>query len=1017
MPTHDQLEIIRPSGEIEFYDLDPEKGVTNIGHHPENDIVIDGSGVASFHAVIDHRQRPYHIVLLSEEGETTLGGQRLATNVSTGLRDWDAIEVNGYTLILLEGETVPALPSSPESLPRLEEEAASPTPETMAAPLLLQKPAGLAALPPDQADDLIVTEFPDREWTVAVEQTVACQVAIINGGGIVARFDVRVEGLDQSWVTVSPPQVNLNEGERATVTVSITPPRLPTSRAGVHPLAVVVTSPNYPGRMSRMGVTLIVTPYYEFAVGELSPKQQKVSWRRRSGEAVIPITNKGNSETPFRLEGEDDEGGCRFEFQVSAEEVSLVRQAELRLPPGKDFSVPVRITPLSRRLVALRKRVYSFTVTTTMLEGAQTPRSVMGQLKSAPLIGPGLLALITLCLAALVVFLLRPNPEPGLEASITATSRPNEKLTLSYDASRFTDSSQEGVLNSLNALFLKLTLEYKARDGEWQILRTPSELTRPMGAVAHIPPASGWYRLRAENWLSALLALLKGTSREVAVYVTPIEPRIKFESDAEGNTVLVGQPVTLYWEVSDAQTLRLEYSGIKETLQDAELESGQRPFVLDKDTTFTLVAGNSSWPQEVQKSLPLKVLMPTPVIVRFDVNPQTITQGESVSINWEVTGADSVRIEPLGREDLPQGDIGDQPGENTDYQLTAYKGDATNRAARVVYVNTPVPTHTPTPTPAAPEIQLFEVTPKEVVLGDNQEVRLAWSVTGETTNIEITAPDLKLSGLEAQDSINVTVDETTLFVLTAYNGELSRSTPAEVRVLEPTPTVTPMPTLTPTGTPTPTPTPTFTPTPFPQPVIAYFIAEGSDVTFTDSRDGLNGPISEYSVEAGSTATLSWEVTGAEKVTLLGFGDQAFKDSQTLIVRESKTYQLTAENNGGQNQVNAFVQVNMTPPQTPRPPYNITGQIVADTVELEWSYYRAEMDEILGFRIYRANVAAGGDFVPVHTVTDPLVWTWVDSPSPTCGKAYYVVAIYLDVITGGEKETDASDNSWYSPPCP
>ena len=41
MPKVDQLEIIAPDGRIYFHDLDPTRGITNIGSHPDNEIVID----------------------------------------------------------------------------------------------------------------------------------------------------------------------------------------------------------------------------------------------------------------------------------------------------------------------------------------------------------------------------------------------------------------------------------------------------------------------------------------------------------------------------------------------------------------------------------------------------------------------------------------------------------------------------------------------------------------------------------------------------------------------------------------------------------------------------------------------------------------------------------------------------------------------------------------------------------------------------------------------------------------
>jgi hypothetical protein len=48
MPSPDQLEVISQNGAVAFHDLDPGKGLTNIGRHPENDIVIDSPAVADF---------------------------------------------------------------------------------------------------------------------------------------------------------------------------------------------------------------------------------------------------------------------------------------------------------------------------------------------------------------------------------------------------------------------------------------------------------------------------------------------------------------------------------------------------------------------------------------------------------------------------------------------------------------------------------------------------------------------------------------------------------------------------------------------------------------------------------------------------------------------------------------------------------------------------------------------------------------------------------------------------------
>lgn len=1036
MADQAQLEIIRPDGEIEFYDLDPARGVTNIGRHPDNDIVIDSSGAALFHAMLDHRQAPFQIVLLSEDAELRVAGRRLSPNVPAQVDNWDAVEVDGYTLIVLLGGSSgrqgpaasPSLaaPPPPGGAVQVAAPLASPAPPST-VPALPQRVAVSSIDLIDQVDDLILVEVSGTEWEVNVDETAVCQVTVINGGDLVAMFEVTVQGLDQEWVVVSPPAVNLREGARATIQVAITPPRSPATTATTYPLAIEVTSFNYPGHVSRTSGRLTVNAYFEFSVGELSPKQQTVHWRKRYGEVDVPLSNKGNSVTTFRLEGVDDERVCHFEFLVPGEEATLVRQAEVRQPPAVSSPIPVHITP-PRRVIAMRRRSYAYTITTTMMGGEQMPRTVMGQLKSAPLIGPWMILLFLLCTAALIGYLFSPNLEPHLGANVRTIDEPAGKVLLSYDASRFPNAGSTNLFNRLNGLFLKLVLEQKVEGGEWQVLQSSADPDTSLGdlrgSVPDVPRQNSYYQLKARTWLSSMLPFLEGRSGVVPVFVEPVEPQIlKFVSDR--NPVLQGQPVVLYWETRYVESLILEHDGIQESIAEDQLERGQFEFTLDKSTTFTLIARNSSWDKDVQSAQQVSVLYPTPVVVQFDVAPQIITAGESVVLNWEVRDADEVSIDPLGSFPI-KGSVSDQPPELRRYKLVAQRAVPDGNTVesepliKEVFVNTPVP---PTPTPAPPEIQLFQATPKEVIRGDNQVVRLSWSVAGQTTNIEITAPNLKLSGLDAKGVVDVTVDETKLFVLTAYNGDLSRSAPVEVTVIEPTPTNTP------TATPTATPTPTPTPTPFPPPVIEHFIAKGDvgfedKVRFKERTESEQGPILVYEVEVGSDIILSWKVTGADNVTLNG-EDLALHEDQKPIknVVAAATHHLVATNNGGLNVVHAFVQIQLYLPPPPPPPHNLSGIESSDGITLTWRYKQASVPAITGFRIYRADVSPQTDFVGVGEVTDlapaipPSTYQFLDEISETCGKAYYVVALYMDVIANEERQTDASATSWYSAPCP
>jgi soluble lytic murein transglycosylase-like protein len=99
MPNQAYLEIIHPNGDVEFYPLDPGKGLTTIGRHADNDVVIDQPGVEPFHAVLDYRRSPCQIIVLSAgEGDSSPAGD------SSILYPWDAFEIAGHQLILFDGE-------------------------------------------------------------------------------------------------------------------------------------------------------------------------------------------------------------------------------------------------------------------------------------------------------------------------------------------------------------------------------------------------------------------------------------------------------------------------------------------------------------------------------------------------------------------------------------------------------------------------------------------------------------------------------------------------------------------------------------------------------------------------------------------------------------------------------------------------------------------------------------------------------------------------------------------------
>ncbi|MBN1933230.1 MAG: protein kinase [Anaerolineae bacterium] len=198
---------------------------------------------------------------------------------------------------------------------------------------------------------------------------------------------------------------------------------------------------------------------------------------------------------------------------------------------------------------------------------------------------------------------------------------------------------------------------------------------------------------------------------------------------------------------------------------------------------------------------------PEPKIELFAISPQSVVQGDSVTIEWRVSGADSVDIEPNIRQDAPaSGSIVDKPLGTTTYELILPGGERQSVTVEVA------------PAPGAPEIVFFASSPLEAVRG--QEVELAWQVTGNVASIEIYldyAAQPKWSNLPALGTLRTSFDKpSTVVLLAQYEGKKSTQT-ISINVLEPTATATTAPTPEPTATPTevpptPTPIPTATPT-------------------------------------------------------------------------------------------------------------------------------------------------------------------------------------------------------------
>ena len=616
-----RLEIIRADGAVQFVRLDRAHGITNIGSDPANDVVLEGTGVAPFHALLDHHQEPYQLLCLSEKS-LQLDGQLVPADESVPVSQWSSLEIGEDTLILVndgaavadredersESTTKPTGGADPTTVaspqpkpvlapPRKEVEGSKSTAIYRPAPETPKATAQLVAQPADLKNELIVVEIPQRAWTVNVEESATFMLTVINGGSLVATFNAQVVGVPAEWVTIQPPQVNLAEGERSIIHITITPPREPSSRAGEHHIAVEVTSPNYPDQQAQLGATVTINPYHDFSVSELDPREQSVG--RNPAKTVLHLANQGNSPTAFRVEGVDPERACTFEFELPDQSAPIARQAEITLPPNETFVIPVQITPLQRAFVALRKRRHSFNVNVSMLAEDQLPRTLLGAIKVKPVIGPWLLALLILLLTSLIVLFFRPR----LRAFSADQTEINvgDAVLFNYATSRFTE--------------------------RWLETDTGERITldEPVGSYTEYPQMDTLYTLRAENLLSQLVPRIFSVSSDpIAVDVFPLEPKINVFT-VDRNTLIVGQATTLHWQVAHADNVLLVINGQEQTLAPTEY-TGTREIMPTLTTDYTLRATNQ-YGGEAVASLNVNVAEPTltplpmPLVQRFSVVP------------------------------------------------------------------------------------------------------------------------------------------------------------------------------------------------------------------------------------------------------------------------------------------------------------------------------------------------------------------------------------------------------------
>jgi hypothetical protein len=237
--------------------------------------------------------------------------------------------------------------------------------------------------------------------------------------------------------------------------------------------------------------------------------------------------------------------------------------------------------------------------------------------------------------------------------------------------------------------------------------------------------------------------------------------------------------------------------------------------------------------------------------LEFNADPSEISAGQSATLSWNVSGATTVSIDRgIGNVALT-GSRAVTPIATTIYTLTA-----TNEAGMSTTATTQVAvtsqTATNIPATNIPTINYFTADPSRISLGDS--ITLSWSVSN-ATSIYI---DNGIGAVGPAGSIVFLPSGTTTYALKATNSAGSRAEYAKVQV---------------SGGGAPSPLSGL-------PVINYFTANPSIIN------------------AGSSTTLSWDVSNATSVTIdPQVGSVDLKGTVLVLPMTSTNYTLTASNPG------------------------------------------------------------------------------------------------------------------------
>jgi len=262
-------------------------------------------------------------------------------------------------------------------------------------------------------------------------------------------------------------------------------------------------------------------------------------------------------------------------------------------------------------------------------------------------------------------------------------------------------------------------------------------------------------KLNKNNTIRIFFVARKGASLSVSIGQGPSAPPPEITFSAGPSTILLGESSTLQWSTNDTDSVSIA-PGI-----GTVAPSGSVSVTPASTTEYTLIATGPGGVTEARTTV--SVTVPPPAVT-LHATPSTIAPGESSTLSWNTTNADSCTIAPeVGAVDC-SGSISVTPTTTTDYTITAIGPGGTTTAGVVVAVEEPQPT------------VVISASPVSIVLGGS--TLLSWDSKKVTSvHIDNGIGSVTLTGSQAVSPI-----ATTIYTITGTGAEGTVSSTVTVQV-------------------------------------------------------------------------------------------------------------------------------------------------------------------------------------------------------------------------------------------